>query len=206
MSVSLKVSRGYTVAGKSFSGNRTINGDSAVLKDPGSVAAAKAGQLTTRTDNDTGTLTMSSGHGITTGARLDIFWEEAGVKGSRYGVTVGTVATNSVPIDAGAGDNLPTNLTNITAMVPLEFEITVSSDEIVGACCYAGAQANFVFTDGSDAVQAVFQVDAAGDAAGWDTGEGTTSPFDSTTIVKLYMSHGGAAAAQLRAALVLQDI
>src|SRR5678815_5092823 len=108
------IKNNLTVDGTTYSRNTTVTADGVVRMDKTGanvLAAAKVGQLTTRTDNDTGTLTMVAGHGITTGARLDIFWEEAGVKGARYGVTVGTVATNSVPFDLGAGDNLPTNLT-----------------------------------------------------------------------------------------------
>lgn len=78
------------------------------------LAPAKSGSLTTRTNNSDGTLTMSTGHGITTGARLDLYW----ATGSRRGITVGTVSGNSVPISSGTGDNLPTAATAITAMVP----------------------------------------------------------------------------------------
>lgn len=88
------------------------------------IDAAKSGQLTTRTDNTTGTLTMSAGHGFTTGVVIDLYW--AG--GVRYGVVVGTVATNSVPISGGAGDNLPSNLTNITAMVQRTANVLIDGD------------------------------------------------------------------------------
>lgn len=84
------------------------------------IPAAKAGLLTTRTDDDTGTLTMDPGHGITTGAKLDVYWTNAdGTRGSRVDMTVGTVSGNTVPIDLGTGDNLPIQGAAIRAMVPV---------------------------------------------------------------------------------------
>jgi len=77
------------------------------------IPVGKAGQLTTRTDGDTGTITMSSGgHGITTGASVDIHWDG----GVLYGVTVGTVSGTSVPFDEGTG-TLPSNLTQVVVCV-----------------------------------------------------------------------------------------
>lgn len=77
------------------------------------VTAAKTGQLTTRTSASVGTLTMAAGHGFNTADIIDLFW----TGGKRVGVVVGTVATNSVPISGGSGDDLPANLTAITAML-----------------------------------------------------------------------------------------
>jgi hypothetical protein len=87
--------------------------------------AAKAGTLSTRTNDTTGTLTMAGGHGITTGQIIDLYW--AG--GMRYGVVVGTVATNSVPISGGAGDNLPIATTVITASVQQNINLFIDGDE-----------------------------------------------------------------------------
>lgn len=64
--------------------------------------AAKAGTLTMRTSDSVGTLTLSPGHGITTGMIVDLYWSG----GTRYQVTVGTVSGNSVPFSLGAGFNL----------------------------------------------------------------------------------------------------
>jgi len=75
------------------------------------------GRLTTRTDDETGTLTMdSAGHGIATGNKINISW----ASGARYNITVGTVSGTSVPIGAdnsGDGDPLPPDETDIMAIV-----------------------------------------------------------------------------------------
>jgi hypothetical protein len=90
---------------------------------------AEAGSLTTRTDNDTGTITMSSGgHTITTGEVVDVYWSG----GVRYGMTVGTVSGTSVPIDAGAGDNLPSAATAVTVVVQKSINVTIDGDNVTG--------------------------------------------------------------------------
>jgi len=91
---------------------------------------AKTGTLTTRTDANTGTLTMTGGHGLTDGQIVDIFW--AG--GVQRKVTVGTVATNSVPIDSGIGDDLPIATTAVTVCVRKNVNVLVDGDntKIIG--------------------------------------------------------------------------
>ncbi len=107
----MQVSSSAVALGRTFSFSTTITTDMAMVADP-PLAAAKVGALTTRTSGTVGTLTMAAGHGITTGAILDVYWT-----GGSCSVTVGTVATNSVPFTAGVGDALPDDETAITAMV-----------------------------------------------------------------------------------------
>lgn len=105
---------------------RTADGGAAVEI---AIPAGKVGTLSTRTDDETGTLTMDSGHGITTGAIIDLYWEG----GSRHGITVGTVSSNTVPIgadDKGVGDDLPSQSTDIVAMVQLAFNCSIDGDEL----------------------------------------------------------------------------
>lgn len=71
------------------------------------------GILTTRTNDTVGTLTMSSGHGITTGKRFTITWDG----GSRRGVKAGTVSGTSVPFTLGTGDILPFSATAVETAV-----------------------------------------------------------------------------------------
>jgi hypothetical protein len=86
---------------------------------------AQAGVLTTRSDDNTGTITMGSGsHTIATGNVVDIYW--AG--GVQYGVTVGTVSTTSVPIDSGIGDNLPASTTAVTVVPQTTIGVAIDGD------------------------------------------------------------------------------
>lgn len=114
--MSNRLSISGSIAGINFRGAWQSDGEN-VAGAQLSIAAAKTGTLSTRTDNDTGTLTMSSGHGITTGATFDLYWVSGGVTYHQHTVTAGTVSGNSVPFDLGTGTNLPVQGTAIFAMV-----------------------------------------------------------------------------------------
>lgn len=164
-------------------GSQTLTDDGAELANP-TVLAAQAGTLTTRTDANTGTLTMSSGgHGIITGQRVDLYWSG----GTRYGVTVGTVSGTSVPIDLGAGDNLPIATTAITVGIPESTAFSVTGDNVTALLLGVSrpVRARFAFADGGGDV-AGFLV-AAGGIYFWD-GTGT-NPLDSLTPTLIWMSH-----------------
>lgn len=155
------------------------------------MAAAKIGQLTTRTDANTGTLTMNASHGITTGARLDLYW----TGGSRRGMTVGTVATNSVPIDLGAGDDLPVVNTAVTAQVPQEELMTITGNNVVSIGVKGQRVCQVTFADGSEAeLHAVALDENANDAYVWYTGNGVTNPLASDALVSVYLSNGDSSA------------
>jgi hypothetical protein len=106
-----------TQSGRKVTYSHQFDTDGVVSKDP-ELAAAKTGTLTTRTNGTTGTLTMTAGHGLSTGDKIDIYWSG----GIAYNVTVGTVATNSVPIASANGDALPVVGTAVTVMVPTSYE------------------------------------------------------------------------------------
>ena len=163
-----------------------------------SVAAAKTGVLTTRTDANTGSLTMDTGHGITTGQRLDLYWTISSVNYQRRGLTVGTVATNAVPIDGGSGDVLPSTSQAITAMVPELFtmpsNITEANVKCFGASITNTTSACVVsLGGGSYTEQTAFTLnDATWDSSiEWsDTYTGTSPISPGTTISQVYVSHG----------------
>lgn len=150
-----------------------------VLNIQEDLVRAKTGTLTTRTDNDTGTLTMEASHGITTSAVVDVYWSG----GARYGMTVGTVSGTSVPIDGGSGDNLPIATTAITAMVPLSFSVDVSGAGGAEALQHlfvsmGGAKGSLIFSDGSDTVRISFtQTDTVYEWRKNQPGPNTTDPL-----------------------------
>ncbi len=121
----LQITRSVSGIGGAISAsfNRTADGGSAREV---SIPAGKAGTLSTRTDNETGTLTLGSGHGIVTGQIIDLYW----ATGARYGITVGTVSGSSVPIGAdnsGSGSNLPTAATAIVASPRVNVEVPLAA-------------------------------------------------------------------------------
>lgn len=70
-----------------------------------------ASTLTTRTSATAGTITAPSGHGITTGATIDLYWMAVintyNTAQVRRNVTVGTVSGTSIPFSGGEGNDLP---------------------------------------------------------------------------------------------------
>jgi len=92
---------------------------------PALVAAQCDGTLGTRTDEDTGIVTLSTGHGIATSDIVDVYW--AG--GVRYGMTA-SVSGVAVTVDGGAGDNLPAQDATITAVVEqTAWEVNFDGDD-----------------------------------------------------------------------------
>lgn len=194
-SVSVTVSG--SVASKRFEQSYATEGDNVHISDL-SVAAAKTGTLTTRTDANTGTLTMAGGHGITTSAKIDLFWDG----GSRYDVTVGTVATNSVPIDLGSGDDLPSTSTAITACVHATETFTVDGDNVKAIMADSDYTGYVKFLDGSDAVLAAMYLDPDQDETYvWVEGM-STNPLAAADVEKIAFSNAATSAKTMRCAVV----
>lgn len=98
----------------SFSSNETaVSFDSIAVYEItlAVVDPQNVGTLTTRTDADTGVATLVTGHSITTGEVVDVYW----AAGVRYGMTA-TVSVNAVTVDGGAGDDLPSQDTACTVV------------------------------------------------------------------------------------------
>lgn len=186
------VNNQVTVAGKTFNAQRSVTSDGAVIVDP-TLAAAISGSLTTRTDNDTGTLTLASGHPVTTGQRLDVYWSG----GKRYGMTVGTVSGTSVPIDGGAGDNLPALNTAVTVMVPQLETFVVAAADLQSLLVGCDSPAMVVIRKTGPATIVAIYVTGSTGAYQWDSGSGVTNPFGSDNALDVYVSHGGTASKQV---------
>jgi hypothetical protein len=188
--VTANYTRSLSCAGLSFSLSSAISSDLAIPFSV-SVAAAKVGALTTRTDDNTGTLTMNAGHGITDAQRLDVYWSG----GSRRGMTVGTVATNEVPVDGGAGDVLPADETAVTAMVPSEEALVVTGNNAVTVAVSCPVGGTVVFATSANAEVYASVRTAAVPTSSWVSDDGGTNPLAGGSVAKVFLSHGSSAAA-----------
>lgn len=203
MPFTMTINESASVLGLTFPTKTTVTADGNVSKAP-TVAAAKTGTLTTRTDANTGELTMAASHGITTGARLDLYW----TGGSRRGITVGTVATNAVPIDLGSGDDLPADETVITAMVPTEEAFAVSGSTVSAIALYSDQAGQIVFCLTDDTEVAAYTV---GGAVGgeqsvfWTADRNATNPLAGAAVTKVYFSHGTSTTSASMRAVVLNS-
>lgn len=198
-----------TIKGLTYKEVTTIQSALDTTIEPvGGVPAAKTGTLTTRTDNDTGTLTMASGHGFLTSDVIDLFWST----GSRRGMTVGTVAGDSVPIDLGSGDNLPLVNTAITAMKQTLISLSTFVGDNVDVISLFSESASpspysyITFLTSIDAVifskRLTFSAQGGGGGYNWWTGKGETNPLTGQTVAKVAFSHGDSTGAKRMTATV----
>lgn len=183
-----------TVEGRQFIKTYPISSDKVALVDI-TVPAAKIGQLTTRTSNTAGTLTMNAGHGIINGQRIDIFWTTAPA-GITVGATVGTVSGNSVPFTLGTGDVLPANLTNVTVGLPTLETLTITGNDVVSISGYSEDVGVIVLADASTDCYAM-NIRTAKDGLGWFNGNGVTNPVSAKSLTKIFMSHQNAVTAKI---------
>ncbi len=168
----------------------------------------KAGTLTTRDDNNTGTITMGdAGHGITTGAKVDVYWNG----GVQYNVTVGTVVGSSVPIDLGVGDNLPTASTALVVSVRSQVNLDIDGDNLVLLAIKQKFNSNTIesdshidFQDSGSAQVAEVDLEANGPQV-WDIAGGSANPFTGNPITKAFASNGSTTEVATLQLLWLQD-
>lgn len=192
--MAVNVTYGLSVSGSGASiQSQVVRSGSASIGFTDTLAAAKTGSLTTRTDNTDGELTMTAGHGITTAAVIDLYW--AG--GNRYGVVVGTVATNAVPISGGAGDNLPAGSTAITAVVQSTANIYIDGDntELLAIELRTNDRTlrtagHAAFYDADDALVAAVDL-VANVPQVYDLASGITNPFTGDPITYAKISQAG---------------
>lgn len=145
--------------------------------------AGKAGTLTTRTDADTGEATLGSGHGITTGMIVDVYWSG----GRRYGMTVGTVASLVVPLDGGTGDAFPIATTALVVTPHVNINTAIDGDNIsiiglmLECALDTGALGHISFFDDGDAEIAEFDL-TRNDPIITDVEGGAANPYTGNPI------------------------
>lgn len=103
--------------GGTFSKTATRTGDVGASVET-SLAVAKAGTLTTRTDATHGVITLASGHGFTTSSVVAVYSTGA----VAYNCTVSATTSTTITIATVAGDNLPA--LNSAVRVSLVTEVT----------------------------------------------------------------------------------
>lgn len=203
MAAQMRITKTVVIGGKTLPSQKTVEGDLVLLREL-TIAAAKAGSLSTRTDNDTGVLTLGSGHGIVDAQIVDVFWTVGGVNGHRRGMTVGTVSGTSVPIDGGSGDNLPAALSSITACVQQSEAFVLTGTDITGLVMHTtkgGCMA--LHSAGGEQLNKFL---LANDNYAWYTDCGEANPItgDSITLLKA-TNKDSAASAVVKVAALIED-
>lgn len=155
-----------------------------MLSADATLLAADAGALTVRTDDDEGTITLSTGHGIATSDKVDLYW----TGGARYNVAVGTVSGNSVPFSGGTGDVLPAQDTAVGVAKRTAITFTDSGDNISAFMAQCDQPCRFAFMDASGEVSGASFSVGANQGVPWYDGIGYANPVAGATLVKIEAS------------------
>lgn len=166
-----------------------------------SLAAAKSGTLTTRTDNDTGVITLGSGHGITDADIVDVYWS-AGVQ---YGCTVTSYDSTTITVDLGSGDNLPTQDSAVTVGVQVTIDTDFDGDNLEAVLMHCDQKAHLDFQDSGDATLGEFDL-TANEAFTWLSGTGTANPLTGNPVDDVKVSNGGTTAATLKIIALIDSV
>ena len=153
---------------------------SGVMTESIVIPAAKAGTIASSI------LTLSTGHGINTGDRIDVYWGT----GKHIGCLVGTVSGNSVPISAGAGDALPTGGAIISCMVPIvkPFAVLAVNMNVILLSCASATEAVAAFADVTPTAKGTLSITPSGSYV-WYRDSGLTNPV-SADPTQVFLSHG----------------
>ena len=174
--------------GERLTSSVSIDPDGAKYEKPiAGLPAGKPGSLTTRTDDDTGVATLSTGHGIVSEDTVDVYW--AG--GMRYGM-VATVATNAVTIEGGAGDNLPLALTAVVVTKQVVIDLVFTGNKALAIIAHCTTRANIEFQQAAGTSIKQRNL-TAGRAWIWDVDDGYTNPLANAAVGKIVASNGDAA-------------
>ena len=181
------ISKYASIAGLSIQSSVVRNAPGQCAEEV-TLAAAKAGTLSGRTDNDTGVVTLSTGHGILTGDKVTVFW--AG--GVRAGMSA-TVSGNDVTVDAGAGDNLPNVATAVTLSKQTQVDIHFHGDNLAMVVAKSDKRGHVDFQTAADASVKATELPAGEDWA-WASGQGIANPFAGQVVDKAMIANGDSAA------------
>lgn len=184
---------GYGSMKASGQSSVTITGEATLNADP-TIPAAKSATLTVRTNGTSGTLTMTTGHGYTTGNRCDIYWDNAdGTEGACYGAVLGTVPAapgdTAVPIASVAGgDALPPAASSVVICKCTEVAFAFDGDDIQALAAQApSARGYFVFNDGTYNLNPQYL--SIGDYYYWHVELTDTNPLVGQSVTRVFISH-----------------
>lgn len=188
----LTAGKSGSIGGVSFSQSINLSADAALVQDE-SMVAADAGVLTSRTDNDTGEITLDDSDAVVATGKVDVYWSG----GRRYNMDA-TLAAGVLTIDGGAGDNLPTEDTEVTVMNPkaLSFELgsSVALVALLAKLSQLGLVILWTGAVGSGTPVVIWDV-GLNQQRDWNNLNGVTDPTGGVEINNATVSHGGIVAA-----------
>jgi hypothetical protein len=163
--------------------------------------AGKAGTLTTRTDENTGVATLSTGHGIESQDVVDVYWPG----GLRYGM-VATVSVNAVTIEGGTGDALPAAQSAVVLCEQSSIDTDFDGDLVTLAIAAATTRCHIDFQTVAPASLLAVELPANQDWR-WADDAGVANPLAGNPVDTIKASNGDAGvAATLRLVILYQSV
>lgn len=201
MSMTATVNKSMSMGGLSFNQAKSVTANGIIVHEV-SIDPGEAGTLSTRTDADTGVVTVDdSGHSFADTDRVDIYW----TGGCRRGMAVsGSPVGAAVTIDGGSGDDLPIQGTSVILIEPTKIEADFLGTDCQAILLYTSKLGQFVFVNSVPTEQ--FQVElGAAYSYEWAEGNGITNPITGDAIDGIYVSHGDTAAATMRVGILYNN-
>lgn len=179
------------VAGKSISSviERTQEDARGVTID---LVTGKAGTLSTRTDADTGILTVASGHGITDTDTVAVFWEG----GSRYNVDVTATTATTISIDVGSGTDLPVATTAVVVSKQSIHNIAIVGDSLEVLAIGSRQRVSVEFWSASPASLLRYDIPTS-EGRHWVKTTDVTNPLAGDTVATVRVANGSTVTATL---------
>lgn len=160
--------------------------------------AGIAGTLSTRTDVDTGVLTVETGHGITDADTVSVFFDD----GSRYGMTVSSTTATTISVDLGTGDDFPAEASEIVVSVEAEHDIPITGDNLIVLAIGCSNRSSIEFLSAAPASLLRYDM-VAKEGRNWVKGMDVTNPLAGDTVASILLANGGTTAAQFSVATLV---
>ena len=190
MAITGKCNQTLSLPGVSISTTIDRSASGGVPPQDVAVPAAKAGTLSTRTDNTDGELTMTdTDHGIETGDKITIFWDG----GIAYQATVGTVDGKTVPFTGAKGNNLPDAATAVTAGVITVLDVDFDGDKLKMFAAMSNRRGHVVFEDSGNTVLSAAEL-VANEPYLYIDGVIATNPLEGNPVDEVHVANGDATA------------
>jgi hypothetical protein len=173
------------------------------------LAAGKTCTNWVKTDANTAACDLPGGHGYTNG-NFTCFWTESSVQKVRYNVP-GTISTNALSLDGGAGDDFPVNGTSVVVCKVTVANILIDGDnaEIVGVCAESTdsastSVAHVLFEDASNDDIAALTLEA-NEPRIYDIEGGDSNVFTGDIITSAVLANGSASESLTIKVVGIQD-
>lgn len=199
MGKQMLIGESIQINGKRYPNKNIVQLFDNIIEFGADIAAAKVGTLSVHTSSSVGTLTMAAGHGFTTGVLIDLYWfnTDGTLAGARRAVIAGTVATNSVPITGGTGDNLPIATTPIVAMQRDVETCAIIGDNTKAIFVTSPVPCFVVFAASDDTVLLAVEITEVNGQYRWYADSGVANPLGSgVTIGKVLITQSDSTAIQ----------